>query len=344
MPVNIVDYGAVGDGDPSRAAANQAAIQAAFNASNDVYMPGGNYYTLGLTITHDNTKIRGEGDKCQLTYANAGTGTLLDTGNHPVDFDSFKLFGDDLSDKRFLTAPANNRTGLKIVPHFNSRVRNMTIIGFGGFGVDEDGSYYNGAADSETRRLQFSDSFISNCGYGFRICNSGSGEYQALNNLRLTRNAIAYCDRAGNVNATGMIIMDNGVGVEIDGSAYSNNSHSNFSNSLINHSVYYSIKAKRCQVGYNFIGNQIHLGSINIENCVGINIANGTIHVGELRFKGGADSGRCYVRNNFMFTGDGGDPLVNTVIHNDGGVNDAFGVEDNWTRSGAFANSYGGAY
>jgi hypothetical protein len=338
MAVSITDFGAVGDGDPANAALNQAAIQAAFDASNDIYFPGGNYHTLGLTVTHDNTKVRGEGDKCQLAYAASGTGALLDTANRIVDFDSFKLSGEDFTDKRFLTAPANARTGLRIGAQFNSRVRNLTVIGFGGAGVDE-GTEYDGPADAQTRRLRLQDSFISDCGYGLRTAPSGACEYQAFSGLRLTRNAVAYCDRAGNVNATGLIIMDNGVGADLVGTEYANNSHGNLSNSLINHSVHYSVRIRGCTAGYNLVGNQIHLGNILVEDSVGVQIACGTIHVGELRFKGG---GRGMVHHNFMLPSPE-NGLVNTVVHNSGGSADKMLLRDNWTPTGAFPDSQGAA-
>lgn len=69
-PVNVKDYGAVGDGSTN----DTTAIEAAFAAADDsVYFPVGTYYIAGSTITiPDNLKISGDGDASKITCDASG--------------------------------------------------------------------------------------------------------------------------------------------------------------------------------------------------------------------------------------------------------------------------------
>lgn len=56
---NVLDYGAVGDGTTDDTAALQAAIDA--NPNKTIFLPRGVYLSSGLTISSNNTLLRGEG-------------------------------------------------------------------------------------------------------------------------------------------------------------------------------------------------------------------------------------------------------------------------------------------
>ena len=58
---NVLDFGAVGDGNTANAAVNKAAFQAAVNASRSVYVPSGTYYIDGRINIPANTTIFGNG-------------------------------------------------------------------------------------------------------------------------------------------------------------------------------------------------------------------------------------------------------------------------------------------
>lgn len=77
--VNVKDFGAVGDG----VADDTAAIQAAVNASQDVYFPPGTYKTTStITVSTDNTRLHGQ---------TKGGAALITSAN---DIEMFKVTGD----------------------------------------------------------------------------------------------------------------------------------------------------------------------------------------------------------------------------------------------------------
>lgn len=95
IPLNVVDYGAVGDGSTDCTAAIQAAFDAVQSAGG-VYFPPGNYkITAQITLTTNNVAVFGEGStQTIITYAGANTtNDIFLMGNGTNEFKNLTLKG-----------------------------------------------------------------------------------------------------------------------------------------------------------------------------------------------------------------------------------------------------------
>jgi uncharacterized membrane protein len=114
-PVNVLDYGAVGDGVTNDAAAIQAAINALANGGT-VFFPTGTYKCLsGLTIPNDKTVLSFaggalltystatqtlltfSGDNCSLVGATINAPAIFDGTNAPITYAVVKIEGENFT-------------------------------------------------------------------------------------------------------------------------------------------------------------------------------------------------------------------------------------------------------
>src|SRR4051812_44238155 len=108
MPLNVKDYGAVGDGSTDDNAAIQSALTA--GAGGAVFVPPGRYSITGLTIPND-TELFGAGWNSQFVVRpSAGFYPLyIAAGKHDVRLHDFSIDGNKANitgDSNVLAAPA----------------------------------------------------------------------------------------------------------------------------------------------------------------------------------------------------------------------------------------------
>jgi hypothetical protein len=89
-PINVLDYGAVGDGVANDTAALQAAINAATTTKKRLYVPAGTYLYTTLAVS-DEFAISGDGNSSNLRTTQASNGGITVTTNSPVIFENLSL-------------------------------------------------------------------------------------------------------------------------------------------------------------------------------------------------------------------------------------------------------------
>lgn len=89
-PINVLDYGATGDGVTNDTAALQAAINAATTSKKRLYIPAGTYLYTTLAVS-DEFAISGDGNSSNLRTTQAFNGGITVTTNSPVIFENLAL-------------------------------------------------------------------------------------------------------------------------------------------------------------------------------------------------------------------------------------------------------------
>lgn len=89
-PINVLDYGAIGNGVANDTSALQAAINAAAAAKRTLYVPAGTYLYTTLTISDEITVI-GDGNGSALKTTQTFNGGITVTTRWPVTFERLAL-------------------------------------------------------------------------------------------------------------------------------------------------------------------------------------------------------------------------------------------------------------
>ncbi len=315
---NVKAFGAKGDGVTD----DTAAIQAALDASYNVYIPAGTYIVSNLTATLDGTKISGDNVSSVLQFKSGSTGVLFSSNGKRVEISLLNFYGGNDTSKKTVSTSTADRSGIGINTQLNSQISNVTIHGFENYGIKSIDT-----ARDRLSHLVVSDSTIYNTFNAF-LAGPNYAEYIRISNMDIHNNYYGLYLSSGNITASNNKITDNGYGVYLLGTGIVNNAHGNLSNSLINHNGVYSIYTEGVTVGFNFIGNNIFDGNIYLKNSRGINITNGIIDVSNYYFEGG---NRNYVRNNYIYNA-----RTNTPNHDYNGVADNTIMADNYIPSGGF--------
>jgi len=137
---NVLDYGAVGDGDSSRAAANHTAIQAAIDAipssGGMLFFPAGTFYVNDVFTLKSNMRISGAADQATVIRQTDSTkGIFTGTDILYLTIENLGIRG------------TSSGSGIGI--HFTMTllptadyvtVKNVTVLNFGGDGIVLDGA------------------------------------------------------------------------------------------------------------------------------------------------------------------------------------------------------------
>lgn len=310
--IDVTLYGATGNGLTN----DTAAVQAAMNASADVYFPAGIYLVSGLSVQFNDAHIHGDGLSSVLLFASGASGAVLNGGSHNFSIQDIALSGgNDISHKYLVSDPSVWRSGIKLSASSNSAIRGVSIHGFDAVGI-----WTTDTAMTRQTTLSVSDSTIYNCWDAFLI--NKFSEYVHIANMDIHDNRYGLDVEAGNFSGVNAKLNDNGYGLYLYGRGNPNNGHGNLTGSQITHSGVYAIDAVSITVGFNLSANQIHDGDIMLSDCRGINISGGTLDVNHYYFDGG---GTNVIRGNFIYGA-----FTNTIHHNWNGHTDATVVTDNF--------------
>jgi len=308
---NIKDFGAIGDGLTD----DTAAIQLAFNNSNNVYFPAGTYVSKTITVINDGTHIYGDGHSSILEFKTGETGVLLSCSDKRVNINNLRFFGGLTSTQRSISVSASDRNGIYIYSQQNSIINGVTIDGFANTGLH----IVDTANYVWERFLVTNSTFLNN----YKGIDTGLfGEYTRYSNLDITSNYIGITIRSGNITNVNSKIAKNGTGVFL-ASGTANNGHGNMNGCLINHNDY-AIISQSTSNGYNFVACNIFDGIIKIEDSQGIKISDGIINVIQFYL----DNSSAFILRNQMYTSYG-----NTISRFNG---DTSLFVDNYFADGSF--------
>ncbi len=281
---NVKKYGAKGDGITD----DTYFIQSAINNNKTIYFPSGTYISKALTFL-DGQVVCGDGLSSKIILKAGENTVLFNAVNCNIQFLNLWLYGGVTTSFMGISS-SNSRDALIISSQKLTKINNVIISGFGGWGIKTSDSYRD-----RLTHLVISDTEIYNC-WGGLFFNIDNSEYSRFSNMSIHDCREGLRISAGNVTGINNIITDNYYGVIVYGTGIINNSHGNLNGCLINHNNF-AIYTIDVGYGFNFIGCNIFCGDILLVNSYGININNGILDLYTYKFDGG---NRNLFSNNFV--------------------------------------------
>jgi hypothetical protein len=181
--VSVKDFGATGDGTTDDA----AAIQAAFNASNDIDFPDGTYLiNTGITKNSNNVTV----NFGNAILKNGGATFLFNfgtTSDTPI-YEGLKIYGGKF--EQVNTATTSNRNYIKVAGLKNYIIRDCYMKNVSNGGIYIEAGTDNGLVDACTVIGATAYSTIR----GIWLNGSTASDYQSfyMDDASLTRNATAF--------------------------------------------------------------------------------------------------------------------------------------------------------
>lgn len=306
-PVNVLDYGAVGNGTTDDSAAFTAAATAAgvngsifipartYNINNAVSILAGQTWTFdGATLLHtDDTKI--------ILRANG--------------VDDWAITGSLILKGTLSGAATAAETGLYITNGQRYKVNNVQTENFKGKGIWLDGTSTGSFRGDEA---QFVNCSAYECTVGIQVDAGAGAEYNTWTNTNVSGCITGVIMSAGNNTFIGGSIVDNTTGVKL--TSGTNHGHGMFSGVNINHNNGENLYALDVANGYtftgcHFYGNGGSTGIIWFKNSRGVHVLGGIIDC-HIYNDGGATSGINIVESNYF-----PDDYGVTLVSNDSSLN-----------------------
>lgn len=286
-PVNVLDYGAVGDGVTNDAAAfNAAAAAAGVNGS--VFVPAKTYNVndqvdilSGQTWLFDGAILQHTDDTKIILRANA--------------ISDWAILGSVTLKGTLTSAATAAETGLYITEGKRYRVEGVQAKLFKGKGIWLDGA---SAGALRGDRGQFTDCAAYESTVGVQIDAGAGAEYNTWSNTNISGCVTGMIMAAGNNTVVGGSIVDNTNGVQLV--AGPNHCHGMFVGVNINHNTTYNLETTDVIYGHDFIGchfyanNNSGSGAIFFNNSKGICLKNGHLDCWVYDYTG-ASSGYNYI-------------------------------------------------
>lgn len=181
--INVLDYGA----DPTGATNSSTAIQAAFDAGNDIFFPAGTYLiNTGITKNSNNVTVN-FGD---ALLKNGGAAFLFNfgtTSDTPI-YDGLRIYGGKFEQSN--PATTSNLNYIKVAGFKNYIIRDCNMKNVSNGGIYVEAGTDNGLIDGCTLIDASGNSTIR----GIWLIGSTASDYQSnyMDDASLTRNATAF--------------------------------------------------------------------------------------------------------------------------------------------------------
>lgn len=244
------DFGAVGDGTTD----DTTAIQNAINSSKPVLLGAKSYLVSSLTVS-DNKGIFGLGFASELKTTSDAT-VINITGSRNT-FKNFKIIGNNTGTSQH-GIKAVGVSGLTTYL-LNNIVDGLYIFDLGGEGIGSEYMVGSSAGSKHEGAFIVNNTVINNCLYGVYLYTRA--EYNVFSNTRIQSCENGFIFSGGNNSFNGGAIVNCTYGIRsLSGS---NDAHSQFSGTMINHNDY-NVWTNHGST-YNFDGCTIYIGNIRVQ-------------------------------------------------------------------------------
>ena len=316
--VSVKAYGATGDGITD----DTTAIQAAFDASTNVYFPSGTYIIGNVIITNDGTYVHGDGITSILRFKDGETGAMLAAGTNNIIVSKIRLTGGVFDNFANVETMVADRSGLSLMSNKNTIISEITIDGFENTGLLVTNTEQTLLFD----RFSVLNSKINSCWIGIET-GLDAENYTKYSGLELYYCRYAVMLGCGNINFANSNLYKNYYAFYVDGTR-PNDAHGNINSCLINHNDH-SLYITDVYGGYTIVGNNIYEGNISIIDSSGVRISNNQITVNEFYLHG---PGRNWILDNNIRT------TYDNIITHDGGEDETIFINNRFTDGSFLEN------
>jgi hypothetical protein len=248
--LNVLDYGAVCDGEADDSHAINEAIDDGFRHNVSVYIPKRICRVVNPIVLRTGTVIRSDG----ATLLHGGdTGTLM----HAISADDWVIDGPlTLVGTRIQQGQTGDESGFVISGANRYIVNQLTVRDFKGTAIEITGGKPSRAARGDRGKFAFISIINNHLGLAITDGRKYSAEYNLFSLMTFSGNDTAIQIVAGNNVISTSNIVDNGNGLLL--SKGLNDGHGIVSAVNINHNHGFNVKADHVSNGYSFNGCHIY--------------------------------------------------------------------------------------
>ena len=286
--IDVRAFGAKGDG----ATDDTATVQAALNASLNVYFPTGTYLVSNLT-PQSNQRLFGAGISSILVYKPGATGYLIDGVGKALRLQDLSFDGGNSVDYSAGSFLAGTRSAIHIdVTQDDQVLDGISVHGFNNIGIG-----LNGDQTASHKGAVISNSFIYQNYIGIDsgpggtnndtgLAGANGGEYIKIVGNTISQSVYGLVVDSGNTTSVGNALSQNATCLFVNGDA-GNGAHGTFTSNLCNHSTTNAVYVVDAQNGFTISDNQFYGGNWVMSGISsGILVSNNAISVGAMTLSG----------------------------------------------------------